>query len=642
MLATFRNHAKGWAAWVFVIIVTVPFAFWGISQYRSLVTTDYVAKVNGVKIMPQAFQRVYQQTYEQKQTQLGDKFDPTQQQQKALKDQVLQQLIRRSLLRQQAAANGLVVGEADVRAQIEQVPAFQSGGKFDFDRYQAVLAANNYSIAQFESNVRRDLTVQELQDGIQDSAFAVPSEVDSLIGLLKQKRKIAWFIVPLSNFMPKTPPTDAQVAAYYHSHQSQYSVPTTVTINYVQLDPATLEGRVSVTSANLQDYYDTHQNQFGIPPARKAAQILVKPQGTSVKAWEQAALKAADLLAEIKQSSHPLDLFAKLAKADSDDKTSSRNGGSLGWIARGQMPKPFDQALFGIAKVGGVAGPVRTADGWHLIQLLGQRGGSVKPFADVKDQVKAAYLKSKASDLYYQLGDKLANIAYEHPDSLDPVAKGLGLDIHSVAGVSRSSGTGVAKNDKVRAAAFSDSVLKEHQNSQPVKLGPNDAVVLRVSDVVPGHPKPLSAVHDSIVAALQREEASQAARDATSRALHELRGAGDMKKVALSLGLAVQGPTEVGRSDASLPQALRTAAFATPPRAGSDGRYASVELKSGNYALFQLLGVVPGKEDTSKKSNERQAFAAELGQLDAGQAFDDYVAWLRSQAEIKIDKDNIP
>lgn len=642
MLATFRNHAKGWAAWVFVIIVTVPFAFWGISQYRSLVTTNYVAKVNGVKIMPQAFQRVYQQTYEQKQTQLGNKFNPTQQEQKALKDQVLQQLIQRTLLRQQAAANGLVVGEADVRAQIEQVPAFQSGGKFDFERYQAVLAANNYSIAQFESNVRSDLTVQELQDGIQNSAFAVPSEVDALIGLLKQKRKIAWFTVPLSNFMPKSPPTDAKVAAYYHSHQSQYSVPTTVTINYVRLDPATLEGRVKVTQANLRDYYDTHQNLFGTPPARKVAQILIEPQGTDKKAWEDAGLKAADLLAEIKQSTHPLDTFAKLAKADSDDKTSRRNGGSLGWVARGQMPKPIDQALFGLSKVGGVAGPVRTADGWHLIQLLGTRGGAVKPFADVKDQVKAAYLKAKASDLYYQLGDKLANIAYENPDSLEPVAKALGLDVQSVAGVSRDHGTGVAKYDKVRAAAFSDSVLKEHQNSQPVKLGSNDAVVVRVSDVVPGHAKPLSAVHDVIVTALQHQEASRAASSATSRALHALRGGGDMQKVALSLGVALQGPMEVGRSDQVLPPALREAVFVTPPRTGKPGRYASVELKGGNFAVFQLLSVVPGKAENNKKSNERQEFGAELAQLDARQVLGDYVAWLRARGDIKIDKNNMP
>lgn len=640
MLATFRNHAKGWAAWVLVIIISIPFAFWGISQYRSLVTTDYVAKVNGEKIMPNDFQRAYEQTYQQRQSALGGKFNPTQQEEQALKQQVLNDLINRALVREQAAKDKLVTNKTQVQAEIAQMPAFQSNGRFDFDRYRVVLADNNLTEAQFVNQIRDELTAQQLEGGVQASAVAVPKEVDSVIALLKEKRDVAWFVVPLDKYKPAQPPSDNEIEAYYKAHQQEFSTPTTLTVNYVRLDEKTLEGKVQVTPEDLQSYYDTHQNKFGIPPARKAAGILIKPDGTGTRAWSAAKAEAESLLAQLKGASDPEKTFSKLAEEKSADKVSSRNGGALGWIARGQMPQPFDKALFGIAKTGGIAGPVRVKQGWYLIQLLDERGGSVKPFDQVKEEVAKDYRESKAMDLYYKLGDQLANLAYEHPDSLEPVAQKLGLQVQSESGVSRNDGQGVAKNDKIRQAAFSDTVMKQHRNSEPVKLGTNDAVVLRVSDVQPSHPKPLADVKGAIVSALDRQEAEASARAATQQALKALRSGRSMTDVALSLGVAAQKAKAVERSGSNLPPGLATAVFSTPPLQGSP-RYGSTKVNGDDVAVFAVEKVIPG-DATSAKQEEVQGYMQALMQLYANQTEAAYTAWLRSQAEIKIDKDNIP
>jgi|GEM_PF-1508353 len=640
MLATFRKHAKGWIAWVFVVLVTVPFAFWGVSQYRSLVTTNYVAKVNGEKIMPNDLQRAYQQVYQQRQAAMQGKFNPTPDQEQALKQQTLQQLIQRSLLRQQAGQDRLVAGRKQVQQQIEQISAFQANGHFDFQQYKRVLASNNMTVDQFEARVKSGLVEQQLERALARSAFATPGEVASIVSLLKEQRRVVWFVLPAKQFQPSGPPSDAAINQYYKSHQDHFTTPRRVDIAYVHLDRKALEQRVTTTPAKLRDYYERHQSQYGTPPARKAAEILVKPKGDSKKDWANARSRAAKLLQQVRGASDAQATFAKLARKDSDDKVSSRNGGSIGYVARGQMPRPFDHALFGIGKQGGVAGPVRTDKGWVLIQLLGTRSGHVRPFDAVKDQVASDYKADQAKQLYYKLGDQLANDAYEHPDSLKPVAKALGLKIRTVSGVTEGQGKSIASHDAVRKAAFSDEVLKQHQNSSPVKLGDEDAVVLRVTGVTPSSVKPLAKVRGEIVAALQKQRAGKAARQAAAAAVKALRAGTPATAVAKAHGVSAQGPKMVSRGSSQLPAALASAVFSMPPAGKGHTRYATVATPDGGEAVYALQGVEPGDTQSLSKA-ERSAYASQVGQAYASQSVQDYIAWLRSQADIKIEKDNI-
>ncbi len=641
MLTSFRSHIKGWIAWAFVILVSVPFALWGVSSYRSVITTDYVAKVNGEKVMPQAFQRSYQQVYQQRENSLNGKFNPTPAQEKALKRQVLQQLITRTLLRQQANNYHLLASEADVRAEIQQIPAFQLNGSFSFAQYSAVLASNGMTPDQFEAQVRTDLRTQVLQSGLAGSAFATPKETDALIGLLREQRKVAWLDFPLAHFMPEAAPSDKEIAGYYQAHQKNFTTPMTVTISYVQLDPQALEARIATSDEDLQAYYRTHQSDYGIPPARKTAQILIKPTAAGTQGWAAAAAKAKKLLGEIQAAADPEKKFAALAKQYSDDKVSARNGGSMGYLGRGQMPQAFDDALFGIKKTGGVAGPVRTTNGWHLIQFLAERGGSVKPYADVKTQVEKDYRASKAKDLYFTLGDQLANLSYENPGSLDPVAKALNLKVQTVSGVTPEQGQGIAKNEDIRKAAFSDSVLKMHENSTPVKLGDMNAVVLRVSDVQPSHAKPLAEVRTEIVGDLKKQQALASAAAAAVSAVSELNAGKTMSEVAKALGVPAHASAEYARGESKLPPALEQAAFAASPPAKNKPNYGIASLADGSPAVFALLAVTPGNA-SQLKQQEQQAYLTQLAQLNAAQEFTDYIAWLHAQADIKIDEENIP
>ena len=643
MLSMFRSFAKGWMAFVLLGLVSIPFIFWGMGQLiNKTVVTHYVAKVNGSKIMPGELQHAYEQAFQQQQSQLNGNYNPTQAQQTALKMQTLQHLIGRKLLLQQAESDHLVASNAAVRAQIEQIPVFQSNGHFDYQQYKLFL--NNrlqMTIPQFENEVRADLLMQQLQAAIGRSAFSTPREISDFAALVHQQRKVSWFILPLKNYKPSLPPSQKQIEGYYTAHQEAFSTPETVSLAYLRLDKKTLEKRVQETPANLKEYYRTHESQYGVPPARKVAEILVKPSGPGTAAQAAARKQLDQYRQEAVSSKDPVKTFSELARKHSDDAVSRRNGGSIGYVSRGQLPEKVDNAVFELKQTGGIAGPIQTQRGWLLVQLLDKRAGAVKPYSAVKEQVAKDYKAEKAKELYYKLDGKFANLTYENAGSLGQAAKALGLKVQQVSGVTQSHGTGIASNPQVRKAAFSDSVLKQRQNSNPIKLGNEDAVVVRISGVNPSKVKPLSTVKASIVAILEADQAKAAASKAAREALRALRSGGKgIGEIASAAHVKVHGPTFIKRSDQKIPPALISSIFNLAPVAGGGARYSSVALENGDQAVYGLQGVKSGDVKNLPKL-EQSAYAQELGQLYANEVSDNYVKWLRSKADIKIVKSNI-
>lgn len=640
MLSSFRKHTKGWIAWAFVIVISVPFALWGIGQYRSLVTTDYVAKVNGTKIMPQQLLDAYNRAFQQRQTQLNGKFNPSPKQQLQLKMDTLRQLIDRTLLLQQAAADRMVADSQAVRSQIEQIPQFQNNGHFDYQQYKLILANNGLSPAQFENEIRTQIMTQQLQLGVAQTTLVTPRELNEMVALLREQRKASWFILPLKRFMPSVPPSATAIEAYYKAHQAQYATPETATIAYLQLNSKTLAQRVDITPEKLREYYRTHLSRYGTPPARKLAEILIKPAAAGSAAVAAAKSRAEKLLTRIESAKDKLTTFAELARKYSDAPISRRNGGSIGYVVPGQLARALDKAAFALSGEGAVAGPVHAKQGWVLLQLLAVRSGAVKPFDQVKSAVRKDYVADRTKALYYKLDNKFANLTYENSHSLEPAAKALGLEIDTINNVSRERGTGIAKNPLVRKAAFSDSVLKDHRNSNPVILGEQNAVVLRVSSITPSKVRPLNAVRKEIAGVLSRQQAREAVARAAAQALAQLRNGKPMTTVAKQMQAGMQGPQLIARAGSKLPQALTQAVFSLAPAANGKARYAATALPGGNQAVYALLGVKHGT--TNKlKSTELSAYVFQLGQIYAAQTTREYVAWLRSKADIKIVKDNI-
>ncbi len=120
-----------------------------------------------------------------------------------------------------------------------------------------------------------------------------------------------------------------------------------------------------VPAAEAEAYFKAHPDKFPKLPAElRLAVIQIPPAPDSAaEARGHAAAMAA------RRRILGGEKFAKVASEVSDDPSSAKSGGDLGFFAQGTMEPALEAAAFSL-KLNAVSEPVRTPYGWHLIEVL--------------------------------------------------------------------------------------------------------------------------------------------------------------------------------------------------------------------------------------------------------------------------------
>src|SRR5690606_10656728 len=277
MLQKLREKTSGWIAGTVLGLLTIPFAFFGMEQYMTQSNATWVAKVAAPptwwrsaphwwparmlweveEIDSSEFRTWFEQARQQQRGVLGDAFDPRAFEDKANKRRILEQMIDTRVLRILSGRAGVAISDAQVRATIQSIPAFQVDGKFNPQQYQLTLASQvpARSPRQFEQLVREDLQQSLIPSQIIETAFATPSEVDRLLRLLGERRDVAFAVMPAP--APDTGAVGAaEVQRWYDSHAAVYRAPETVTLEYVDIDGSRLPPPPAADEAALRQRYE--------------------------------------------------------------------------------------------------------------------------------------------------------------------------------------------------------------------------------------------------------------------------------------------------------------------------------------------------------------------------------------------------
>ena len=632
MLEIIRERAQGWFAWVIVGMIIIPFALWGVHQYIGGGGDTSVAKVNGVEISQGQLQSAAMQQRQRLEQMFGGKL-PAMFSDEMIRGQVLQQLIEKEMLVQAARDNGMRIGDASLSQTITGIEAFQENGKFSNTRYQQLLRAQGMLPGTFEQRVRRDMLAAQFTDGISETAFTTAPQVDNYLRLQQQQRNIGYLTVATAKFKDEVAVSDEEIARYYEQHAQEYMQPERIKVDYLELNIDDIASAIEVSEAAMRERYDARKLNYATPEQRKASHILVKiPSDASDEAVAAAKKKAEDILARIRKGED----FAALAKAESDDPGSAKQGGDLGFFGKGVMDPAFEEAAFALKK-GEVSEPVRSSFGFHIIKLEDISGGTVKSFDEVKAGIKKEIQVERAEQKYYDMAEQLANLTYEHPESLSIAAEQLELPIKTSPFFTRNGGPGISADPKVVTAAFGEEVLARGNNSETIELGRNHMVVLRLKEHQPEEQRPLEEVKSGIVTALKSDKAKAKAEELAGAVLERVRSGEKPAELAKAMGIKWNDKKAIGRDSGDVDRAIVNEVFRMPkPAQGKQGS-GKVALPSGDQAVVILYSVEDGKPAEASDKDRRQA-ANKLQQAAANTELADVVSGIRSQTDITIRK----
>ncbi|MEW8229027.1 MAG: SurA N-terminal domain-containing protein [Candidatus Thiodiazotropha endolucinida] len=626
MLQVIRDKAQGWIAWAIVILISIPFALWGIQSYLGVGSEPIAATVNGAEINERTLDNQYQRFRQQLREQLGAAYRPEMFDDARMRKEVLNRLIRDELVQQTSNRMGLRAGSNMIQASILSMPTFQKDGRYDQQTYERALRLQGLSPAGFEDRVRRALVAEQLSQAVNAGSFVTPKELNESQRLLKQTRELSYFVVPASDFKLSDELSDDEIKAYYEANQSAFISPEKVKVEYILLDAGTAGGTIEVDEERLRGYYENNQDEFGLPEQRQASHILILVAADADQSTVDEAKAKIDALAERVRNGES---FEELAKQNSQDPGSAASGGDLGFFGKGIMDPAFESAVYALQE-GGVSEPVRTSFGFHLIKLTGIKDGTVKPFEEARTEIEAAYRKFEGERLYFELAEQLADLSYEDPGSLESPASVLELSIQQSDWITREQGAGVFANLKVRTAAYSDDVLKEHNNSELIEIDGTSSLVLRVLDHQESSVLPLDEVKQQITETLQQQKAEQQAQAEAEKRMAEMAAGAPLSDVAESY--AVTGPMTVDRNDRQIPPGLSSALFRTVKPAAGGSSPGTARLAGGDFAVYLLTGVTEGSADDKSNLQQQESLRRMLGRDHYEMVLTD----LESRADIEI------
>ncbi|MGI9213948.1 MAG: peptidylprolyl isomerase, partial [Methylococcaceae bacterium] len=349
-----------------------------------------------------------------------------------------------------------------MREFIQTLPYFQTEGKFDKEKYRIMLSSQGMSPESFIPQVHKALILEQFQRGVMDSAFVTHRETTALLRIRNLEREVEYLtMVPAK---ASTQYQDADLEAYLKAHPGDFQIPEEVSIEYVAVSLTEIAKGISVSDDELHKLYDEQKALYTTDERRRVSHILIPVESDSPEQDKTALAKVQAIRDKLSRGED----FAKQARENSGDPLSAQKGGDLGIITPGSMDTKFSDVAFGLA-LGVVSEPVRTSFGYHLIKVINIEAKQIQPFEAVKAELTNNYQRNAAENAFYEQGQKLTQLGFEHPDSLDQAARILKLKIQETQAFTRESGKGVAEHEEIRKASFSEDVLNG-RNREPVEL----------------------------------------------------------------------------------------------------------------------------------------------------------------------------
>ena len=551
---------------------------------------------------------------------------------------MVDQMVTDRAVAYEAARLGFQVTDADLADTIRQTaPGLFQDGKFvGKDAYAAMLAQQNITIEQFESDLRRQLLITRLREVAIEGTIVTPLEIEQAYRKKNEKIKIEYVKIPNDKYRSEVQPTAEEMQGFFKANNARYQTPETRNLAILIADPAKMEQSATPTDTDLQRMYSQNQDSFRTPERVKVRHILLKTEGKPASEEPKIKARAEDLLKQIRGGAD----FAALAKKNSEDPGSAANGGEYpGWVTRGQTVPEFEKTAFSL-KAGQISDLVKTQYGYHIIQVLQHEDARLRPFEEAKGELAAQWKKQHVNDVMDQISDTAQAALQKDPAHPDKVAADLNMQLVRVDGYV----AGQTVKEIGSSADFDQAVatLKKGEASQLVTLSGNKVAVALVTDVVPSRPQTFEEVQNQIRDLMVQNRLTLAVQEHAKVLVDKAKSmGGDLATAAKTMGLEVKTSGEIDRSGSV--EGLGSASYIQEGFTRPDGAvFGPISTPDGTVVAKLLQHVAP---DLSKLPEQRVALRDEIKSQKARDRNSLFEAGLRDalikQGKIKIHQDVI-
>jgi peptidyl-prolyl cis-trans isomerase D len=587
MLDALRRHAAGWIAKVFMGLLVVSFAVWGIADvFRGRGTQD-LAQVGSTKIDIENFRQAYQERMRQIGREIGRGLTPEQARAINLDRQMLGEMISETALDEKTRELRLAVADDTLLGHIHSNPAFRGpSGKFDPARFYEVLRSNGWTEQRFVDAERRLIRRQQFVRALGGDAAAPEVLREAIRRFESEERSVEFVMLDRTQAGSIPDPSPSEIDKYYEDNKTAFRAPEYRKIVVLALTPEALASEVQVSDEDVRKLYEQRRGRIGIPERRQIEQIVFPSAAEAEAAAKRFAegAKFEEIIAE-----------RKLTPADV----------SLGTIAKREiLDTAVADAIFALQQ-GEVSKPITGRFGTVIARVLSIEPGKEPSFAELEADLRKDLATSQARNFIFDLHDKIED-ERAAGSRLSEVANKLRMKSIQIEAVDRSGRApdgkvveGVPSLNEVVAGSFATQIGVE---TDPVEVGNGAGYVwYEVVGITPSRERSLEEVRDRVEGQWKNERVSKVLEEKAEGIRAKLDAGESFQTAAPGLKLEQREKIQRGREVEGLDRNPLALIFQTPK--GKAG--VTISSDGVSRAVYRVTDVsIPSGSAPSRRVNE--------------------------------------
>lgn len=591
MLTKIRDKATGWIAYAIVILISIPFALWGIQQYFGLDSSPVAVEVDDKEVTEfQLEQAILNKKRELEQAQIAYRFTDDE-----IKTETVSEIISNQLLDLAIDKYNLQTTDQELTEFIINRPEFKKNQRFDVETYKDLLARNRISVSTFEEAQRELLKEEQLVSIIQGSSFVLPSERKRYIHLADQKRKIRYLPVSYSYFIEPDSIDTEQARAYYEENPTFYQSPYKAKFDYLEIDIEKLEAEQTVDDDTARKYYEERADDYLYPEKFNLRHILISTE-------ERNAAEALEEANKLHQQLQEGADFIELARNYSDDELTSENGGELPeQLTADEIENDTARdAILQLAE-GEFTSPIRTRYGVQIFQLVELTEAEQKPFEAIRNELIKDIKRRMAEVRYAGLIENLDILLFENETNFfNAVQNNFGYSKQSTGFLDLAKQESILEYPNIKSAVISEIFQNEKINTGLIEVEPGKRFFfVGITGSQPSRQLSFEEALQDIITDLIIEQAHRKTRENNETWLKEIQaGNTSLEDIATENQWHLEEPDYIKRSDTSIPRPIVEETYKTLPTSKLPV-YQIFQLGDNNnneHILMELLGIQEGVE----------------------------------------------
>lgn len=612
MLDNLRNFGRSWIAKIFLGVLILAVAGFGIPSVFLDLNANTVARVGDQNIAARDFDRLYRTQINNFARQTG--MAPTAQQSLAygIPNAALARLADDASTDILAQNLGLGVSDAKLASLVRRDPNFASAlGLFDAAEFSAMLRQSGFTEAEY-LNIQRKMANREQIGLIMDGARLPQVALDIAGAYENDQRSIDYVELNPVLFEVFDEPSEQDLSQFFDENQERFRTVETRIVQILLLTADTLAAGMEAGEAEIAAEYERTAAQYTAPERRSIHQLLLTDPDS--EALFQAGIDQGRSFASVVSEAG--------LQTEVDD---------LGTVAEAEIS---DSALAGLAfqlPENGydiLEGP----QGARVVWISAIEEGGQQPLENVRDEVARSVNARTAQDSLLSVYDEIeeARAAFL---PIEDVASRYGLTIYDIA----LTQDGEALSEIENLPADSDQTIvnavfaaaEDAQFTPAINLGSNRTVFFTLDEVEPARQQTLEEVRDEAIAAWQDLQTEMNMVQTAEDIVADIDAGRDLFSVASERGQIAETSGTFARGSAGMliDQDLAQAAFQ-----GGEGHASYLTTQNGNVIVFQVTDVVAGASDgPSQVATTLQDSFSDL-------LYSGFVEGLRQDAGIRINE----